>query len=238
MYRPLAIAVFLAAVVFPPRLAGRSRAGSRPSVPFHSSIGPRIPAGHLAPRGFAVMRARPFGGRTVFVGTFPFRHHSHFRFFFGNPCFTNPFFDPFFCREFFFNRFPFAQPVFLPYPVYTAPNYPVSEQASSIVHQRSYLAGEVERLTDEVERLREGQERWKESVQFQTQARPSVAEKTPTTTLVCRSGHWSEVQNYAIVGQTLWEFTEHRARKIPVSDLDVAATKKMNAERGIEFRLP
>src|SRR5437870_2143911 len=154
MYRPLAIAVLLAAVVFPPRLAGRSRAGSRPSVPFHSSIGPRIPAGHLAPRGFAVMRVRPFGGRTVFVGTFPFRHHSHFRFFFGNPCFTNPFFDPFFCREFFFNRFPFAQPVFLPYPVYTAPNYPVSEQASSIVHQRSYLAGEVERLTDEVERLR------------------------------------------------------------------------------------
>src|SRR5207245_9450043 len=126
-----------------------------------------------------------------------------------------------------------AQPVFLSYPVYTAPNYPVSEQASSIVQQRSYLAGEVERLTDEVERLREGQERWKESVQFQTQARPSVAEKTPTTTLVFRSGHWSEAQNYAMVAQTRGEFTEHRARKIQVSDFHVAPTKKVNTDRGI-----
>src|SRR5207245_10683928 len=133
MYRPLAIAVFLAAVVFPPRLAGRSRAGSRPSVPFHSSIGPRIPAGHLAPRGFAVMRARPFGGRTVFVGTFPFRHHSHFRFFFGNPCFTNPFFHPFFCRQFLFHRFPSPPPLFFPSPLYPAPPHPVSEHPPSLL---------------------------------------------------------------------------------------------------------
>jgi hypothetical protein len=47
-----------------------------------------------------------------------------------------------------------------------------------------------------------------------------------------------EVRNYAIVGQTLGVFTEQRARKIPVSDLDVEATIKVNAGRGVEVPLP
>jgi hypothetical protein len=31
---------------------------------------------------------------------------------------------------------------------------------------------------------------------------------------------------------------EQRARKVPVSDLDVEATRKANADRGVEFRFP
>jgi hypothetical protein len=41
-----------------------------------------------------------------------------------------------------------------------------------------------------------------------------------------------------IVGQTLWVFAEQRARKLPVSDLDVGATRKFNADRGGDFRFP
>jgi len=33
------------------------------------------------------------------------------------------------------------------------------------------------------------------------------------------------VENYAIAGQTLWVFTEQRARKIPLADLDIPATQ-------------
>jgi hypothetical protein len=55
----------------------------------------------------------------------------------GNSCFTDPFFDPFFCQQFFFrNRFLFAQPVFLPYPVYTAPYSQVVEQPPSSIVDR------------------------------------------------------------------------------------------------------
>jgi hypothetical protein len=59
-----------------------------------------------------------------------------------------------------------------------------------------------------------------------------------TTILVFRDGRRSEIQNYAIVGQTLWMLTEQRARKVSMSDLDVEATRKLNADRGVEFRTP
>jgi hypothetical protein len=37
------------------------------------------------------------------------------------------------------------------------------------------------------------------------------------------------------LGQTVWVFTEQRAWKIPISDLDLEATKKANANRDIEI---
>jgi len=40
------------------------------------------------------------------------------------------------------------------------------------------------------------------------------------------------------VGQTLWILNEQRARKVALSDLDIAATKSANAARGVEFDLP
>jgi len=64
-----------------------------------------------------------------------------------------------------------------------------------------------------------------------------VEENTPTI-LVFRDGHRSETRNYGIVGKTLWMFTELRARKIPMSDLDVEATRKVNEDRGVEVPLP
>lgn len=60
----------------------------------------------------------------------------------------------------------------------------------------------------------------------------------PLTVLVYRDGHRAEVHNYAIVGQTLWIFSEQRAQRVPLSDLNLDATRKANDERGIEFDLP
>lgn len=64
------------------------------------------------------------------------------------------------------------------------------------------------------------------------------SEALPATVLVFRDQHKEEVTNYAIVGQTLWNFSEQHARKIPLSDLDLAATTKANDERGVDFRIP
>jgi hypothetical protein len=60
----------------------------------------------------------------------------------------------------------------------------------------------------------------------------------PPTVLVFRDQHQQEVQNYAIVGQMLWAFAPQRTQKIPLADLDVAATTKANDERGVEFKVP
>jgi len=65
---------------------------------------------------------------------------------------------------------------------------------------------------------------------------PVVAQ--PTTVLVFKDGHRSEVVNYAIVGDTLFDFSGDRARKILIADLDIAATQKANDAAGVEFKLP
>jgi hypothetical protein len=58
------------------------------------------------------------------------------------------------------------------------------------------------------------------------------------TVLVFRDRHQQEVQNYAIVGQTLWNFSAHRTEKISISRLDLTATEKANDDRGVTFRVP
>jgi len=60
----------------------------------------------------------------------------------------------------------------------------------------------------------------------------------PDTMLVFRDQHKQEVRNYAIVGQTLWNFAPQHTEKIPLSDLDLPATTKANEERGVTFRIP
>jgi hypothetical protein len=60
----------------------------------------------------------------------------------------------------------------------------------------------------------------------------------PATVLVFRDQRKQEVQNYAIVGQTLWSFSGQRTQKIPIADLDLAATAKANDERGVNFKVP
>jgi hypothetical protein len=71
-------------------------------------------------------------------------------------------------------------------------------------------------------------------------AEPPTAteEKPPTTLFVYRDGHQMEVQNYAILGNTLWIFSDQRTRQVPLADLDLAATKRVNEERGVDFASP
>jgi hypothetical protein len=60
----------------------------------------------------------------------------------------------------------------------------------------------------------------------------------PPTTLVFKDGHQIEVNNYAIVSQTLYDLTPGHPRKIPVADLDLTATQKQNDDHGVVFQLP
>ncbi len=67
----------------------------------------------------------------------------------------------------------------------------------------------------------------------------SDAEPLPApTVLVFKDGHQLEIDNYAIVAQTLYDLTPGHPRKIALSDLDLPATQKENDDRGITFDLP
>jgi hypothetical protein len=67
---------------------------------------------------------------------------------------------------------------------------------------------------------------------------PEPAAPQPATILIFKDGHKSEVQNYAIVGGTLFDFTEGRSHKILLADLDLPATLKANDDRGVDFQIP
>jgi hypothetical protein len=60
----------------------------------------------------------------------------------------------------------------------------------------------------------------------------------PATVLVFRDQHQQEIRNYAIVGQILWNFASQHTQRIPLADLDLAATEKANDDRGVSFRVP
>jgi len=79
--------------------------------------------------------------------------------------------------------------------------------------------------------------------QLRSQRAKSAGPSTPAEThspavLVYRDGHTENVENYAIVGSTVWIFNEMRAKKIALSELDLPATKRDNEDRGIDFPVP
>jgi hypothetical protein len=65
----------------------------------------------------------------------------------------------------------------------------------------------------------------------------SEAPQIPTT-LVFKDGHQLEIENYAVVGHTLFDLTPRHSRKIALADLDLPATQKENDDRGVTFQLP
>jgi hypothetical protein len=58
------------------------------------------------------------------------------------------------------------------------------------------------------------------------------------TALIFKDGHQLELENYAVVGQTLYDLTPGHSRKIALADLDLPATQKQNDDRGVTFQLP
>ena len=60
----------------------------------------------------------------------------------------------------------------------------------------------------------------------------------PSTVLIFKDGHQFDVLNYAIVGDTLFDFAADRTKKILLADLDLPATRKANDDRGVDFQIP
>jgi hypothetical protein len=70
------------------------------------------------------------------------------------------------------------------------------------------------------------------------QPAPSPVADQPPTVLVFKDGHQLEVQNYAVIGDQLFDLTPGHRRKVALSELDLIATAKQNDDRGIDFELP
>ena len=177
-------------------------------------------------------------------GNFPFGVHP------DNRCFSDAFFDPFFCtrRPTRFSSFvPFSS--FLPfaaYPYYSMPLYDESsyndsrdtEQLERANAQVSDLTNQIEQLREELERMGEQQTSPRAAATPAPAVDDSKVEPPVSTTLVFRDGRRSQVENYAVVGNTLWVFNDQRRTKIPIAELDLKSTQQVNEDRGVDFAIP
>jgi hypothetical protein len=162
------------------------------------------------------------GFRRPFVG--PRRFHD--RFFFSS--FT-PFYFGYYGYPTYYSDYSYSAGQPYPYPSY---DYYAAQSSYDMAQQQQ----DIDRLEAEVERLKEERESSETA-----SAKPPVENKSEPSTptlLVFRDKHTQEVQNYAVIGGTLWIFNEQRATKLPLSWLDIDATTKANEDRGVNFRVP
>ena len=64
-----------------------------------------------------------------------------------------------------------------------------------------------------------------------------AADDSPATVFIFKDGHQIETRNFAIMGQTLYDFSSGGLKKVQLTDLDSAATVKANDDRGITVKL-
>jgi hypothetical protein len=67
---------------------------------------------------------------------------------------------------------------------------------------------------------------------------PTPLADQPQTVLVFKDGHQLELQNYAVIGDLLYDLTPGHRRKVALAELDLTATATQNDERGVVFELP
>jgi hypothetical protein len=105
---------------------------------------------------------------------------------------------------------------------------------------QNLLADQVQRLTAEVDQMRYAQQGQQGPYMQQPymQAPPTAQNTEPPAiplTVVLRNGQRLQVENYAVIDQTFWDFSKQPARKIPISSIDVSASSQATAANGGEF---
>ena len=229
MRRPAFLAAFALLMTLP--LCQAQRGGG-----FHGSVAragfssrPAMPGGHTAGRV-------PTGRGPYWSGVHPPPPNWHF----GNPHHQ---------IHFHIYTYPWWYGGYNGYPGYYGGYYPLfwggtSDASYDVSAQQDYqrqLMRQLDDLGQEVARLQEERDmaRLQPPPPAQPHADTPAKAATPDlpTILVYPDKHIEEVKNYAIVGEMLWIFGDH-VKKVPLMEIDLAATSKLNDERGVYFEVP
>ena len=109
---------------------------------------------------------------------------------------------------------------------------------------------QIDDLSQEVQRLRQEQEYGQTAAASaatpapmptpapQATAQPPKNDSGLPVVLVFFDKKIQEIKNYAVMNEMLVVFDGTRTRKIPLRDVDLAATMKLNDERGVDFQIP
>ncbi|HWX92528.1 MAG TPA: hypothetical protein VNY29_07835 [Terriglobales bacterium] len=124
--------------------------------------------------------------------------------------------------------------------------YGSSSDSSASDYVQQQTARQIDDLRAEVQRLQEERDYSRPPEEY-PQAPVAAVPRPPTDTrlesdlpivLVFLDKRIQEVKNYAVMNETLVVFDGTRSRRIPLADVDLAATMKLNDERGVDFQIP
>lgn len=141
------------------------------------------------------------------------------------------------------------------YPYYYGGYYPLwdwwgsSYDSSNNDYVQQQTARQIDDLSAEVQRLREEREEREYSEPRRDYSAPPAAAAPALSAdtklnsdlpivLVFLDKRIQEIKNYAVMNETLVVFEGTRSRRIPLADVDLAATMKLNDERGVDFQIP
>ena len=117
------------------------------------------------------------------------------------------------------------------FPSYDDQAYAEDPGPENMAMTQGSLGQQMQMLSDQISQLRDAQQRG--TIPAGDDVQQKVIE-VPVT-IVLRSGQQLQVENYAIMGQTFWDFTRQPARKIPLSTIDIAASTRATESKGGEF---
>lgn len=125
-------------------------------------------------------------------------------------------------------------------------SYGSSYDSSDTDYVQQQTARQIDDLGAEVQRLRE--ERDYSPARGDYSPAPAAAVPRPPIdakldsdlpiVLVFLDKRIQEIKNYAVMDETLVVFDGPRTKRIPLADVDLAATMKLNDERGVDFQIP
>jgi hypothetical protein len=111
---------------------------------------------------------------------------------------------------------------------------PADANAQGAIMAENRLGEQIQRLSAEIEELRNAQQQYGQP-DYPTASEAPPTPPAPPIVLVLRDGQQVKTDNYAVMKNTLWDFSKQPARRIPISSIDVPASEKASEANGAEF---
>jgi hypothetical protein len=135
---------------------------------------------------------------------------------------------------FYYSYDPYGNSIFNGNGIFDTP--PEEPSISPDVDVMANLLGEqIQRLSAQVEQLRNEQRQGAAPAPPASAEAPQDAPPVVPITVVLRDGQQMKVSSYAVMNKVFWDFSQQPARRIPVANIDVAASKKATEAAGAEF---
>ena len=116
---------------------------------------------------------------------------------------------------------------------YAAPDEMSAAQSADLT--ANLLGEQLHRLTAEVAQLRNSQPPPLPPPGANDSQPPQEAPAVTPITVILRDGQQLQVRSFAVMDKVFWDFSQQPAKRIPVTNIDVAASTKATEAAGGEF---